>query len=114
MDLLEWVRGRRPSAKPRPRPSPKPRWRTALDALALGGAGGLLAGLYLATRRRDSSVERLRRQVDEERIARERAERRAQEAEHQALHAMDREHELAERLHDAELKLQAGPAAGKR
>jgi len=116
MDLLEWVRGRwkpGPKVKARAKPAPKPRWRTALDAFALGGAGGLLAGLYLASRRRDASADRLRRQVDEERIARERAERRAQEAEHQALHALDREHELAERLHAAELKLQAGTTPDK-
>ncbi|HZN92796.1 MAG TPA: hypothetical protein VFB81_08820, partial [Myxococcales bacterium] len=80
----------------------------------LGGAGGLLAGLYLASRWRDSSADRLQRQVDEERLGRERAERRAEEAEHQALHALDREHELSERLHAAELKLEAGKTPDKR
>jgi hypothetical protein len=98
MGILEWAERRK-----------EPRWRTALRSFALGGASGLLAGLYLAARGRDSGAARLRRQVEEERIARERAERRAQEAEHLALNALDRERALAERLHDAELKLQGSP-----
>jgi hypothetical protein len=97
MGLLEWASRNR-----------EPRWRTALRSLAVGGAAGLLAGLYLAARGRDSAALRLRKKVEEERLARERAERRAAEAEHLALHALDRERELAERLHDAELRLQGG------
>ena len=97
MGLLEWASRRQ-----------EPRWRVALRSFALGGAGGLLVGLYLAARGRDSAAVRLRRKVDEERLARERAERRAAEAEHLALNALDRERELAERLHDAELRLQGG------
>ncbi|HYV45867.1 MAG TPA: hypothetical protein VFA20_13455 [Myxococcaceae bacterium] len=97
MGFLEWASRRQ-----------EPRWRVALRSFALGGAGGLLAGLYFAARGRDSASGRLRRKMDEERLARERAERRAAEAEHLALHALDRERELAERLHDAELRLQGG------
>lgn len=97
MGLLEWASRRR-----------EPRWRTALRSFALGGASGLLVGLYLTAKGRDSTAVRLRKKVDEERLARERAERRASEAEHLALHALDRERELAERLHDAELRLQGG------
>ncbi|HVE86256.1 MAG TPA: hypothetical protein VND93_25540 [Myxococcales bacterium] len=82
------------------------RFRLALRSFALGGAGGLLAGFILAVRGKDASAERLRRRMDEERLARERAERRAQEAEHLARHALDREQELAQRLHDAERELQ--------
>lgn len=97
MGLLEWASRNR-----------EPRWRMALRSFALGGASGLLVGLYLAARGRDSAGVRLRRRVEEERQARERAERRAAEAEHLALNALEREHELAERLHDAELRLQGG------
>ena len=93
----------------------EPRWRVALRSFALGGTSGLLAGLYLAARGRDSAAIRLRKRMEEEQVARERAERRAQEAEHLALHALDRERELAERLHDAELRLQGGaPEPDKR
>jgi len=97
MGLLEWASRSR-----------EPRWRTALRSLAVGGAAGLLAGLYFAARGRDSAAVRLRRRVEEERLGRERAERRAAEAEHLALNALERERELAERLHDAELRLQGG------
>lgn len=97
MGLLEWASRRQ-----------EPRWRTALRSFALGGAGGLLVGLYMAAKGRDSAAVRLRKKIDEERLARERAERRAAEAEHLALSALDRERELAERLHDAELRLQGG------
>jgi hypothetical protein len=89
----------------------EPRWRTSLRAFTIGGASGLLAGLYLAARGRDSTAIRLKRQLDLERLARERAERRAGEAEHLALHALEREHELAERLHAAELRLRDGGGA---
>ncbi|HEY8211445.1 MAG TPA: hypothetical protein VIG99_28370 [Myxococcaceae bacterium] len=102
MGLLGWAQRKQ-----------EPRWRTALRSFAVGGASGLLAGLYLAARGRDSGAARLRKKVEEEQVARQRAERRAQEAEHLALHALDRERELAERLHDVELRLQGG-AAGSR
>lgn len=95
MGLLEWASRSR-----------EPRWRVALRSFALGGASGLLAGLYFAARGRDSGAVRLKKRLEEEQLARERAERRAGEAEHLALHALDRERELAERLNDAELKLQ--------
>jgi uncharacterized protein HemX len=84
-----------------------PGWRIALRLLLLGGAGGLVTGLYLAGRGRESPSARLRRQVEQERIARQRAERRAEEAEHLASNALDRERDLAQRLHDAEQELEA-------
>src|SRR5689334_25391837 len=104
MGLLDWV----------PRSKEPPRWRTMLRAFALGGASGLLAGLFLAARGRDASAARLRKRVEEEQVARARAERRAEEAEHLALHALDRERELAERLHEVELRLQGGTPGPKR
>ena len=47
--------------------------------------------------------------MDQERLARQRAERRAEEAEHLASHALDRERELAQRLHDVEQRLARKP-----
>jgi len=92
MELPWWIRWRRPER------------RTSLRGFALGGLSGLLAGLFLAARKRNPEAERLRRRVEEERLARQRAERRAAEAEHLASSALDRERETADRLREVERK----------